>query len=328
MKTPKPTVKAGLAATGGAMRIVFLCAPAGKINGGIKYTFRMAEILRRDGFEAVVFEKDGIRPAWFDSSAPIIGTDDLRPQPGETLVLPEDQPDLLKHLADWPQRKVIYCQNPFYAAFSALGCKSYADYGISALLCGSLSSMVYAAQRHQDVPRYHVPCGVDSTLFMPRSPKRAAIALLPRKRPVEAAYLQDMFRAQYPQWQHVAWQEIGAAHEQDVAAALGEAAVFLALSRLDGFGLTPLEAMAAGCVVAGFTGIGGREYATEQNGFWAAEDDFPACLQGLNQALTLWHQGGTALADHLAAGQATAARYTPEHFAAATRQAWTSLLHG
>ena len=309
------------------MRIVFICAPAGKINGGIKYTFRMAETLRRDGFEAVVFEKDGIRPAWFDSTAPLIGPEDLHPQPSEILVLPEDQPDLLKHLANWPQRKIIYCQNPFYAAFSALGCKSYADYGISALLCGSLSIMAYAAQRHPDLPRYHVPCSVDGALFKPHASKSTTITLLPRKRPVEAAFLQDMFRSQYPQWQHVAWQEIAAAHEREVAAALGNAAVFLSLSRLESFGLTPLEAMAAGCVVAGFTGVGGREYATEQNGFWAAEDDFPSCLHGLNQALTIWQQGGTALVDRLAAGQVTAERYTPGHFADATRQAWTSLLH-
>lgn len=310
------------------MRIVFLCAPASKINGGIKYTFRMAESLRRDGFEAVVCEKGSLRPAWFDSAAPIIGLDSLQPQPGEALVLPEDQPDLLKHLADWPQRKIIYCQNPFYAAFSALGCNSFADYGVSALLCGSLSIMDYAAQRHPDVPRYHVPCSVDSALFKPHAPKSPIIALLPRKRPVEAAYLQDMFRSQYPQWHHVAWQEIGAAHEQDVAAALGKAAVFLSLSRLESFGLTPLEAMAAGCLVAGFTGIGGREYATAQNGFWAAEDDFPACLHGLDHALTLWQQGGATLTNHLTAGQTTAASYTPETFAAATRQAWTSILYG
>lgn len=310
------------------MRIVFLSAPAGKINGGIKYTFRMAESLRRDGFEAVVFEKDGIRPIWFDSTAPLIGHEDLSPQPGETLVLPEDQPDLLEHLAGWPQRKIIYCQNPFYAAFSALGRKSYTDCGVSALLCGSLSIIAYAAQRHPDLPRYHVPCGIDSALFKPQTPKSAAIALLPRKRPVEATYLQDMFYNQYPQWRNVAWQEIAAVSERDVANMLGKAAVFLSLSRLESFGLTPLEAMAAGCVVTGFTGIGGQEYATEQNGFWAAEDDFPACLHGLDQALGLWQQGGTALAERLAAGRATAERYTPEHFAAATRQAWTSILHG
>lgn len=310
------------------MRIVFLSAPAGKINGGIKYTFRMAESLRRDGFEAVVFEKDNARPAWFDNSAPIIGSNDLQPKPGEILVLPEDQPDLLKHLAEWPQRKIIYCQNPFYASFSARGCKSYADYGVSALLCGSLSIIKYAEQRHSDVPRFHVPCSIDGTLFKPQLPKTSTIALLPRKRPVEAVYLHDMFRSQYPQWQHVFWQEITAVSEREVAAALGTAAVFLSMSRLESFGLTPVEAMAAGCVVAGFTGIGGREYATEHNGFWAAEDDFAACLLGLDQALTLLEQGGPALAERLANGQATAACYTPEQFAAATRQAWTSILHG
>jgi len=35
--------------------------------------------------------------------------------------------------------------------------------------------------------------------------------------------------------------------------------------------------MACGCVVAGFTGFGAREFATTQNGFWAEEDDCLEC---------------------------------------------------
>ena len=69
------------------------------------------------------------------------------------------------------------------------------------------------------------------------------------------------------------------------AAAMGEAGVFLSLGRLESLGLTPLEAMACGCIVAGFTGIGGQEYASPANGFWAAEDDFPSCIKQLRAAL-------------------------------------------
>lgn len=307
------------------MRISFLSPPVGKINGGIKYIFRMADSLRAAGHEAVVVEKDKNRPGWFASSAPILGIDELGPRAGEILVLPEDQPGLLQTVAAWPQRKIIYCQNHFYAAIGALGTKSFADYGVTDILCGSQTIAAYCAARHPGLTTHIIPCGVDAKRFHPAA-KQPAITLLPRKRVIEAVYLQDMFRHQYPQWRSVQWQELANAHEDQIAAALSQAAVFLSLSRLDGFGLTPIEAMAADCVVAGFTGIGGREYATPENGFWAAEDDFPACLQALDQALTLWQKGGSPLAARHAAARATAAQYSPERFDQATLQAWANIL--
>lgn len=307
------------------MRIVFLCPPIGKLNGGIKYIFRMAETLCADGFDAVVCEQDKARPNWFDNNAALIGYDTLRPRQGEILVLPEDQPDMLRTLAAWPQRKIIYCQNQFYAALGTAGATSYADYGVTDILCSSQTIRAHCAERHPQIPTHLVPCSVDATLFKP-SAKTEQIAYMPRKRMIESAYLQDMFRHHYPQWRAVPWLELSNLNEAQIAAGMARSALFLALSRLDGFGLTPIEAMASGCVVAGFTGIGGHEYATTANGFWAAEDDFPACLHALEQAMQLWQTGEAPLTAYHAAASATAAHYTPTVFAAACRDAWTSIM--
>ena len=103
---------------------------------------------------------------------------------------------------------------------------------------------------------------------------------------------------------------------------MGIAKVFLSLSRLEGFGLTPLEAMASGCVVAGFTGIGGREYAIPDNGFWADEDDFPACVAGLAKAVEL----SAAPEKYRVACQKTLALYTPETFKKGVKEAWDGIL--
>lgn len=309
------------------MRITFLCPPAEKLNGGIKYIFRMAEALAADGFDAVVAEQHSRHPDWFVSNAKIIGYDALAPRNGEILVLPEDQPELLRTLTEWPQRKIVYCQNHFYAAIGALGSASYADFGVSAIICGSATILRYCADRHAGVPAYLVPCGIDTRLFKPAATKAQAIALIPRKRAVEAIYLQDMFRHRYPEWAHIGWQPLQNMPEAALAERLGQAAVFLSLSRLDGFGLTPLEAMASGCVVAGFTGIGGQEYTAPTNGFWAAEDDFPACVLALQRAVMLSQTGGAPLEQYLAGTKETVARYTPEACAAAVRAAWASILY-
>jgi hypothetical protein len=306
-------------------RIIFICPPSGKINGGIKYLFRMAEALQAQGQDAVVCEATQTRPAWFASTAPLVGLEALAPNPAQILVLPEDQPALLRTFATWPQRKIIYCQNHFYAAIGIDKSAGFAAFGVTDMLCSSATIVAYCRERHPQLTPHFIPCGVDPAHFAAK-PKQSRIALVPRKRQIEALYLRDMFCHHYPAWRDIIWQELTDCSEASMATALGEAAVFLALSRLDGFGLTPIEAMAAGCVVAGFTGIGGRDYATAANGFWADEDDFPAALTALQQALTLWQTGGAPLAAYHAAAQATAAHYTPALFAAAIAKVWVALL--
>jgi len=309
------------------MRILFFSPPADVINGGIKYIFLMAELLREFGHEAEIIEEYERRPEWFPSTAPVVGQNALRPDPDQIYVLPEDQTHMLAPLKDWPQRKVIYCQNHFYSTYRLLDLQNYADYGVTHILCSSRTIYDYARMRHPQLTAHVVPYAIDPNLFRP-APKQKRIAFMPRKRSVEAAFIRDTFRFLYPQYRDWQWQELSNLGETDVAQAMNESYVFLSLSRLEGFGLTPLEAMAAGCVVAGFTGIGGREYATEANGFWANEDDFPACIEQLRAAIELSQQIGPAREVHSAACRKTLASYTPEHFREAVKQAWEQIIRG
>ena len=307
-------------------KIVFFCPPAGTINGGIKYIFRMAEALRKEGADAIVFEQKGERPKWFSSTAPIIGQGHFAPNADEVYVLPEDQLEMLETFKNWPQKKVIYSQNHFYGAYCLEGTRSYSDYGAAHIICGSRAIYEHARFRHPAVEAHLVPCAVDPALFRPAVSKQKAIAFIPKKRAIEVSYIRDMFCFAYPEHRDWQWRELRGLGEAEVARAMGEASVFLSLSRLEGFGLTPLEAMSAGCVVAGFTGIGGREYAAVENGFWAGEDDFPACVAALKSALGLLEQGGAALEGYAAACKKTLAAYTPEIFRKALGDAWAKIL--
>ena len=302
--------------TGGAESNHFFCPPVSVINGGIKNIFRMAETLRKQSRDAVIFEQNAQRPAWFASTAPIVGQGQLPVAADTVFVLPEDQPHILADFAKLPQRKVIYSQNHFYSALGIGEAASFADYGVTHILCSSRTICDHSRMRHPSVESLIVPLAIDRALFRP-AVKQDMIAFMPRKRPIEAAYIRDMFRFQYPQFRHWQWREISGQSESGVAQMLGEARVFLSLSRLEGFGLTPLEAMAAGCVVAGFTGIGGREYATECNGFWASEDDFPACIEQLGKAVT---RGFAPDAE------TTLANYTPDIFRRAVAETWQHIL--
>lgn len=315
-------------------QIVFFCPPVSVINGGIKHIFRMAEYLRTLGHDAVIFEQNGQRPSWFASTAPVAGQNILQPfaadPTNQIYVLPEDQPHILADFQKFPQRKVIYSQNHFYGALGIGEAASYADYGVTHMLCSSRTIYEHCRVRHPTLKATVIPCAVDAVQFKVTATKENIIAYMPRKRAIEAVYIRDMFRFHYPQYRNWVWQELSGLSEGDVAAAMGKARVFLSLSRLEGFGLTPLEAMASGCVVAGFTGIGGREYASSENGFWAAEDDFPACVRQLGNAAGLsLAPASCGFTAYSKACQTTLAGYTPDSFGQAVKAAWGDIaVHG
>jgi glycosyltransferase involved in cell wall biosynthesis len=240
-------------------------------------------------------------------------------------VLPEDQSRALEAFAIRPQRKVVYCQNHFYAAMIMTDSRTYADFGVSHILCSGQTIHDYCRHRHPGVPAHVIPIGVDPQKFYPR-PKQERITFMPRERPVEAAYIRDLFRFDYPQFRDIPWLELSNKSESEIAEALGGSSVFLVLHRLDSLPLTGLEAMASGCVVAGFTGIGGREYARPENGFWAEEDDFPTCVRQLAEAVLLSRETGPRHEAYASACAQMASRYTPATFEEAVRVAWAEIL--
>ena len=68
------------------------------------------------------------------------------------------------------------------------------------------------------------------------------IAVMPRKRPVEAMFMQGLFRARYLQWAQVPWLSIHEMSRTQCAEVLQQSAVFASFSHLEGLGLPPLEA--------------------------------------------------------------------------------------
>lgn len=87
--------------------------------------------------------------------------------------------------------------------------------------------------------------------------KTLSFAAFPDKRSMEMSAILAMTRRGYTggaPWRRMS---ITGRTEAATAAALGEASVFLSLSRLEGLGMSTPEAMASGCLVVGFAGTGG-----------------------------------------------------------------------
>ena len=76
--------------------------------------------------------------------------------------------------------------------------------------------------------------------------------------------------------------------ESEVAGTMQKSALFLSTGFREGFGLPPVEAMACGCIVIGFTAGGGREYANDGNGFWVQDENPLACADVLQEVLGMY----------------------------------------
>jgi glycosyltransferase involved in cell wall biosynthesis len=303
-------------------RIVHLVPYASSNTGGNKITFRHVEALNAMGLRAVVRRSAHKElPTWFRHEAP--SEDGSAPlHDDDILVLPEDSPEMLRRCADLPNRKVIFCQNPY----------ALAGYGLAAaepdlkakyrtfMACGVGTAGLIARFFDYDLISV-VPGFADERTFRP-APKEQVIACSPRYRKTEQLAIRYMFERLHPNAGAWRWEPMETHTEDEVAEVMGRASVFLSLARMEALSLTTLEAMASECLVAGFTGIGAREFTSAVNGIWVDEDDCEACAHALVRAVVLAEQGGGAAALMRHAAAQTAAQWSHAAFVQALAAFW------
>jgi len=307
-------------------RIVYLAFPNGLATGGQKMILRHVETLRDLGFDAVVWRNAAsTMPTAFQHAAPVeVGTafrdDDI-------LVAPSDAPNAIQAIAGMAQASVIFCQAHVTLASMGFGAIDHypADRPPTLMAVGHSE----AAWLRRAYPRARVevvPCFADERIFKPGGPRQSQVACNVQKRRDEARLIETIFRRLHPAMAEIPWTRLEGVAETEVARVFAASSLYLALGRFEAVGITALEAMASGCVCAGFTGTGGRDYATAENGFWVAEDDCYAAADALAQACDLVRAGGPALARRLDAGFETARTWSYAAFRTALEDFW--MRHG
>lgn len=302
-------------------RVVYILIGTKGATGGHKMILRHVEALNEMGFDAVAYIPDGApEPKWLQHNA--------RLQVGGTIhdtdfiVIPEDALAILKRLSNSKHRKVVFCQNHFYAAAFGLGLLTTAERdGYRDFMACSNTAASWLMTFFSNAVVTVVPAFADERQFVP-GPKSRLIACTPRKRELELRCIHYMFSRSCSQAAHWRWAFLRNVSEQMVAETFRRASVFLSLSRLEGLGVTTLEAMSSGCVVAGFRGQGGNEYATGSNGYWADDDDCDGCVSALLKATTTIDTNSHTRELVVSAAKATANQYTYSHFLSALKAFW------
>jgi glycosyltransferase involved in cell wall biosynthesis len=141
--------------------------------------------------------------------------------------------------------------------------------------------------------------------------RELAVCYMPRKLPEQVSSIKALVAATHGE---VPWVQIDNLPEGEVAQRFRANSVFLSTQYLEGFGLPALEAMACGCLVAGYKGTAGfaHPYASTANGVWAPDEDTRAAAAAVTRAIEIVREAGPTYRAYLEAGRETAKRFTRE----------------
>lgn len=279
--------------------------------GGVIVQGMHVASLRQAGYDAkLASTHNGGLPAWIDQGAALENSKELRINPGDTLVMHDSIP---RHIFDrfisMPLKRVFFCQNHYFLGGTLQPHEQLSDFPIDAFLCVSEPIAAYLRDVHGVPDPIVIRPAIRSVNRRPM-PKKLQICYMPRKRLTECGALMYGFRYLYPQMAGTAFVSIHDRHPDDVASIMAESAVFLSLSRNEGLGLPPLEAMAAGCLVVGYHGGGGLDYATAANGRWYDESTPDNLVHLLADTISSLRVDSDAFSDLLEEGLRTSALYS------------------
>ncbi len=307
-------------------RIIYLMPTVTSPKGGVRAAYRHVEILARHGFDAYVSHDDpDYAPSWFPAGVPRLSArEPLSVTPDDVVVFAETNRDL-GLVKDSRCRKFVFCQNHFYVFQSIGETAGWRELGIERVFCSSHVIADFLA-RHLGWPDAPViPYAIDGRLYGRRQ-RLLRILSMPRKLRHELHYVRNVLRRTKDGAYDVTWRRIDGQDEATTARALCECAIFASGSHLEGFGLPPLEAMAAGAIVVGFRGDGGRDYARPDNGYWVDDLDLVGFAERLAHVIDLVRARDPEIDRVRRNGLATAAVYSVRRLEAMLLAFWSAAL--
>lgn len=235
-------------------------------SGGIRKQYRSVDVLNASGIAAaIVHHSRGFRCDWFINQTHIVAAPDITVSSSDVIVVPEIYGS---SICDLPTgiRQVILNQNAYITLDSILSgipnsdAPYLANPDLVAVAAVSAQNAKLLSYMFKGVLVHRIRWALDPAVyFPPQAQPGRRIAFMPRRRSKEAAHLLSLlrFRDALKGWEIV---EIAGCSEWDAAELMRSCRVFLSLGEREGLGLPPLEAIACGCLVVGFTGYAGAEF--------------------------------------------------------------------
>ncbi|MCB4411511.1 glycosyltransferase [Synechococcus sp. MU1611] len=243
-------------------------------TGGIKQLHRLAEALGKLDREATLIQdKAEFHPGWFESRVNTISETnwlkqtDLSPE-RDIVVMPETyNGEFLTFAPELP--KIIFNQNTAYS-FGPPEAKNmhrpaglidiYQSQRIRHIICVSehdkslISEGFQAGNNRVSI----IKNAIETELFKPGKTKKRQLCYFPRKNSKDSMIVLELLKR--CDWFH-GWSiiPIHKRPQEEVIKIMRNSILLLSFGHPEGFGLPVAEAMASGCSVIGYSGLGGRE---------------------------------------------------------------------
>lgn len=269
-----------------AGRVIYVAPEVAIPIGGVRILSQHVSLLVDAGIDAALWcPTPGYSFPWFDETVPMLSGMELALTAEDLLVWPEAV--IMPGRDPAPgARKVILNQNHFHTFRTWPDPGGYPGWNPApSVWTVSQESIEVLSRVHPEHPPHLVPNPIDAELFRPAARRTPSIAWMPRKRPAEAALIRRLLHNDHRS-EGVEFREISGLSQPEVAEVLSDTSVFVALGGQEGegFGLPVAEALASGCLVAGYPAGGGEELFKAPTA-WAVPDHRPTLLA--DQALSL-----------------------------------------
>ncbi len=317
-------------------KIAIFLPPLQTLSGGFAVLVNLGHHLGEAGCDVCFVIKESDVPlASYAHTLPkskvsIVEWNDIELGPDYTWIVPEGWINALVLGLKAKAKCLVYVQNWSFAIPPLPGGTRWDQLDVDFLYVSDPVRMCLQAVTGKDGQVLRP--GIDRNLFYPPeldnlekpAEKAIRIAWMPRKNKAFGNLIQhalnDRMSRLYPDIP-IEWVSVQNLMIEDVAKVLRGCNIFLATGFPEGCPLPPLEAMASGCMVVGFAGLGGwdymrqarfitdeampflyepwfelRETSFEGNGLYVPDADVLGATLALEQACLLMHKGGPKLA--------------------------------
>jgi len=256
--------------------IYYVCKDDKRPSGGRRISYRHVDVLNDNGIDAAIMHSTpGFRLTWFPNETKVMAASSTILKDDDILVYPETRgPDIYDIALD--HKYVIFNQNAYYTFMHYQGNERLTPYhhpNLLGLMCVSEDNRDFLSFTfpHLDkvgkLKRVHISYDHDLFQHVPLKNKKRQVAFMQRKHAKEVFDVINILKLRSVlDWTFVLIDNIPA---QEVAQIMKESAVFLEFGYPAGCPVPPLEALACGCHVIGYTGFGGDEYQKIVRGFSA-----------------------------------------------------------
>ncbi|MBF0119510.1 MAG: glycosyltransferase family 4 protein [Desulfobacterales bacterium] len=233
-------------------------------SGGVKIIYQHCDLLNKNGIQAFPVHLGDFVIDWFAHQSNSITTDKAISliNENDVVICPEVIPraaDIFKC-----RRKIAFVQNWFLTEIAMKQDKSYEDFGFYGILACSNYIKEYMSTRSRLECKV-VTNGIDLNLFRPAPEKRINMRVLCfNRRNIDnfrdaRKLLPDILN------KSAEFIELENKYSQNQVIEFYQSSdIFAAIGYPEGFALPPIEAMACGCSVIGFTGGGAKEFMIDK----------------------------------------------------------------